>query len=199
MGLETWGVATPTGVTYPCSVTAPQVRSATTKTPSLTAAVKILATLKKTLKDNDPKIGSAMNNLALAYSSVNRHSEALQLKKETLQFFQRVLPGNDVRIGKAMYNLAFTYTGLNRHSEAVDMGEATLYFFTETAKLKSVHSDVLDTMNNLVLAYIGLGKYRKALQMAKKLLTLYKKNSSPHSDIVAITKYVDALEGIHES
>jgi hypothetical protein len=40
-----------------------------------------------------------MGSLALSYSALGRHQDALMLKETTLEFFRRVLPENHPNIG----------------------------------------------------------------------------------------------------
>jgi len=44
-------------------------------------------------------LGAAMGNLALSYSALGRHQDALVLNEKTLQFWRRVLPENHPNIG----------------------------------------------------------------------------------------------------
>ncbi len=44
-------------------------------------------------------LGTAMGNLALAYSALGRHQDALVMKEQTLEFYRRVLPENHPSIG----------------------------------------------------------------------------------------------------
>ena len=41
-----------------------------------------------------------MNNLAQTYSALGRHSDALALKEQVLEFRRRVLPANHPSIGE---------------------------------------------------------------------------------------------------
>ncbi len=41
-----------------------------------------------------------MGNLALSYSYLGRHEEALEMKEKTLEFRRRVLPENHPAIGE---------------------------------------------------------------------------------------------------
>ncbi len=41
-----------------------------------------------------------MNNLALTYSALGRHADALALKEQVLEFRRRVLPANHPLIGE---------------------------------------------------------------------------------------------------
>ena len=44
-------------------------------------------------------VGAAMNNLAVAYSQLGRHQDALVLREKTLEFWRRVLPEKHPNIG----------------------------------------------------------------------------------------------------
>jgi hypothetical protein len=44
-------------------------------------------------------LGTAMGNLALTYSYLGRHQDALVMKEKTLEFRRRVLPENHPEIG----------------------------------------------------------------------------------------------------
>ena len=41
-----------------------------------------------------------MEYLAVSYSELGRHQEALEMKEKTLEFFRRVLPENHPAIGE---------------------------------------------------------------------------------------------------
>ena len=44
-------------------------------------------------------LGTAMSNLALTYTSLGRHQDALVIKEKTLEFQRHVLPENHPDIG----------------------------------------------------------------------------------------------------
>ena len=46
-----------------------------------------------------------MQGLAVSYSDLGRHEEALEMREKTLEFFRRVLPENhpDIGEGDAVY------------------------------------------------------------------------------------------------
>ena len=45
--------------------------------------------------------GVAMNNLALTYSALRRHADALAMQERVLEFQRRVLPANHPDIGES--------------------------------------------------------------------------------------------------
>ncbi len=44
-------------------------------------------------------LGDAMNNLAITYSALGRHQDALVMQEKALEFRRRVLPKNHPHIG----------------------------------------------------------------------------------------------------
>ena len=48
-------------------------------------------------------LGKAMSNLALTYTSLGRHQDALVMKEKTLEFLRRVLPENHPHIGATWF------------------------------------------------------------------------------------------------
>ena len=44
-------------------------------------------------------LGTAMHNVAIAYSALGRHQDALLMREKTLEFQRRVLPENHPDIG----------------------------------------------------------------------------------------------------
>ena len=87
-----------------------------------------------------------MHNLAVTYSALGRHQDALVLKEKTLEFQRRVLPENHPDIGVmwlclliyltydltrsfvgiTMDNLATTYNNVGRHQDALVLQEKAL-------------------------------------------------------------------------
>ena len=47
------------------------------------------------------RAATAMNNLALTYSALGRHEDALKMKERVLKFMRHVLPENHPHIGEA--------------------------------------------------------------------------------------------------
>ena len=43
-----------------------------------------------------------MHNLAISYSALGRHEEALEMRVKTLEFYRRVLPENHPDIGEGV-------------------------------------------------------------------------------------------------
>ena len=98
---------------------------------SLVLLEKVLAFRQRVLPQNHPEIGAAslrllisrltslvlgtsMSALAIAYSALGRHQDALLLKEKTLEFRRRVLPENHPDIGATrLCWLIFTF-GLTR-------------------------------------------------------------------------------------
>ena len=73
-----------------------------------------------------------MNNLAITYSALGRHKDALQMREETLAFSRRILPEDHPHIAMSMGNLAIMHDNLGRHEDALRMMEDTLALFRRT-------------------------------------------------------------------
>ncbi|KAH8833141.1 hypothetical protein DL96DRAFT_1584901, partial [Flagelloscypha sp. PMI_526] len=64
-----------------------------------------------------------MSNLAVTYSHLARHAEALQLKEEVLELRRRILGSEHPFTLLSMNTLAATYSTLYRYAEAVQLQE----------------------------------------------------------------------------
>jgi len=87
--------------------------------------------MRRVLPANHPDIATAMLNTASSYSARGRHTEALDLREQTLAFMWRVLPADHPDIATAMSNTASSYSALGRHTEALDLREQTLAFLAD--------------------------------------------------------------------
>ncbi len=78
-------------------------------------------------------LGQAMGNLAVTYSKLGRHQDALVLEEKTLEFLRRVLPENHPNIGISCFNISSNYgqagdfhRAIERALEALRILQATL-------------------------------------------------------------------------
>ena len=46
------------------------------------------------------RVGTVMGNLAVTYSALGRHADALAIRERVLEFFRRVLPADHPDIGE---------------------------------------------------------------------------------------------------
>jgi tetratricopeptide (TPR) repeat protein len=102
-----------------------------------------------------------MNNLALTYSDLGRHADALDMQEKVLEFRLRELPQAHPDIGDvlarswekkhctdiltsgvSMNNLAITYVALRRYDDALSMRKKLLEFFLRI--LPSDHPNIGD-------------------------------------------------------
>ena len=67
-----------------------------------------------------------MSNLALTYSALGRHQDALVLQEKTLEFLRRVLPENHPDIGKVCYNISSSYRQAGECHRAIDRAREAL-------------------------------------------------------------------------
>jgi hypothetical protein len=67
-----------------------------------------------------------MQNLAISYSNVGRHTEALQLEEKTLLHYRAQLGADHPHALNVMSNLATSYQTLGRHGEALTLRQELL-------------------------------------------------------------------------
>ena len=93
-----------------------------------------------------------MSNLAISYSALGRHEEALDMREKTLEFRRRVLPENHPVIGDHhtpplipfYLNFIFVYAGLSLY--------AISHSFYETGNLQRAMEFVLESLRVLQTA-----------------------------------------------
>ncbi len=110
-------------------------------TPHLERA---LAIYRERLGADDPLALEVQSDLANSYYDLNRHTEALAMRIESLANRKRVLPPDDPAILVSMINLAFSYAVLNRYAEALVLQQEAL------RKCRQIHGPVnLDTLQSM--------------------------------------------------
>jgi hypothetical protein len=91
-----------------------------------------------------------MNNLAVSYSGLGRHQDALAMRKKTLEFHRRVLPENHPGIGISCSNLGMSCHMAGDLPRALQFAREALRILQAT--LPPSHSHVKQAQQ-LVLRY----------------------------------------------
>jgi tetratricopeptide (TPR) repeat protein len=73
-----------------------------------------------------------MSNLALTYSYIGRHHDALVMREETLEFLRRVLPENHPDIGTVCLNLGKSYRKFGDFNRALKVAREALQIYQPT-------------------------------------------------------------------
>ena len=97
-------------------------------------------------------LGVAMNNLALTYSALGRHQDALAMEEKTLEFGRRVLPESHPDIGISCFNLGNSCRKVGDLHRALQFAREALRIFQAT--LPPSHPHVTHAQQ-LVLRYEG--------------------------------------------
>ncbi|KAH8797806.1 hypothetical protein DL96DRAFT_898061 [Flagelloscypha sp. PMI_526] len=122
---------------------------------------------------NHPYALVSMNNLALAYSDLGQHRDALELQEQVLKLAKRILGEEHPFTLTSMNNLANTYSDLGRHHNALELNEQVLKLLKRI--LGEEHPNTLSSMNNLAKTYSDLGQYSNALELEEQVLKLRKR------------------------
>ncbi|KAH8833277.1 hypothetical protein DL96DRAFT_718752 [Flagelloscypha sp. PMI_526] len=117
----------------------------------------------------------SMNNLALTYSGLGRHPEALDLQEQGLRLRKQISGPEHPATLTIMDNLSQTYSELGRHTEALELSEQV--FKLRKRILGPEHPDTLRSMSNLAGTYSDLGQHSKALNLEEQELKLSKQIS----------------------
>ncbi|MFF0547264.1 tetratricopeptide repeat protein [Nocardia thailandica] len=124
---------------------------------------------ERVLGENHPDTLITRNNLATAYRSAGRFTEAIPLYEHTLTDSERVLGENHPSILTTRSNLAYAYESAGRVREAILLYERTL---TDSERvLGEDHPSILTTRNNLAAAYRSAGRVREAIPLYERTLT----------------------------
>ena len=135
------------------------------KTVELSAAVGVI---EDVLGPDHPDTLSVRNNLAVAYDSVGRFGEAIELFEQVLAEQERVLGPDHPDTLSVRNNLAVAYDSVGRFGEAIELFEQVL---DECKRLLGAdHPDTLNTRSNLASAYDSVGRFGEAIELFEQVL-----------------------------
>ena len=135
------------------------------KTVELSAAVGVI---EDVLGPDHPDTLSVRNNLAVAYDSVGRFGEAIELFEQVLAEQERVLGPDHPDTLSVRNNLAVAYDSVGRFGEAIELFEQVL---DERERLLGAdHPDTLNTRSNLASVYDSVGRFGEAIELFEQVL-----------------------------
>ena len=127
-----------------------------------------VAVVEDVLGPDHPDTLHARNNLAVAYRSVDRFGEAIELFEQVLAKREKLLGPDHPDTLTTRNNLAFAYLSVGRFGEAIELFEQVL---AKREKLLGAdHPDTLGVRNNLAVAYRSVGRLDEAIDAWEKLL-----------------------------
>jgi len=142
-----------------------------------------------------PDTLASMSALAVAYSGLGRHAEAIKLGEETLALMKATLGPDNPKTLSTMGNLAKSYDTFGQHSKGIQLLEETLAL--KKARLGPDDPSTLGSMNNLALARSAVGQHLEALQLGEETLAINKARQGPrHPDTLS---NMDTLASIYQA
>ncbi|KAH8834495.1 hypothetical protein DL96DRAFT_1704089 [Flagelloscypha sp. PMI_526] len=120
-----------------------------------------------------PDTLGSMNNLAITYSRLGQHRNALELNEQVVKLRKRILGEEHPDTLRSMNNLANTYSDLGQHRDALELNEQVVKLRKRI--LGEEHPSTLASMNNLANTYSDLGQHRDALELKEQVLKLRKR------------------------
>ena len=135
------------------------------KTVELSAAVGVI---EDVLGPDHPDTLSVRNNLAVAYDSVGRFGEAIELFEQVLDDQERVLGPDHPNTLTVRNNLALAYKSVGRFDEAIELFKRVLA--DQERVLGPDHPYTLTARNNLAVAYRSVGRFDEAIELFEQVL-----------------------------
>ena len=117
--------------------------------------------LQELLGEDHPDALASRNNLAGAYESAGRLTEAIALYEQVLTDRTRVLGEDHPDTLASRHNLAYSYHAAGRLTEVIALYEQVLT--DRTRVLGEDHPDTLTSRNNLAYAYREAGRLTEAI------------------------------------
>ena len=125
--------------------------------------------LQELLGEDHPEALASRNNLAGAYESAGRLTEAIALYEQVLTDSTRILGEDHPDTLTSRNNLAGAYKSAGRLAEAIALYEQVL---TDRIRiLGEDHPDTLTSRNNLAGAYKSAGRLAEAIALYEQVLT----------------------------
>ena len=144
-----------------------------------------VAVVEDVLGPDHPDTLHARNNLAVAYRSVDRFGEAIELFEQVLAKREKLLGPDHPDTLTTRNNLAFAYLSVGRFGEAIELFEQVL---AKREKLLGAdHPDTLGVRNNLALAYLSVGRFGEAIELSEQVLAKRKRLlGADHPDTLGV-------------
>jgi serine/threonine protein kinase len=110
----------------------------------------------------------AMHNLAHACADQGRHTEALELRKQTAALMKRRLGPDHPDTLTALHNLSASYGDLGQHDQALQLCQES--FELIKGKHGPDHPETISAMNNLATCYLNLGRPAEAEPLHQRVV-----------------------------
>ncbi|MGX1805161.1 tetratricopeptide repeat protein [Nocardia sp. NPDC055321] len=131
--------------------------------------VRAVTGYERVLGIDHPDTLTSRNDLAGAYESAGRASEAVPLHERALTDCERVLGIDHPDTLTSRNDLALAYRSVGRANEAIALYERAL---TDSERVLGIdHPDTLTSRNNLAIAYESAGRTSEAVPLLEQALT----------------------------
>ena len=144
-----------------------------------------VAVIEDVLGPDHPVTLTVRNNLAVAYYSVGRFGEAIELFERVLAEYGRVLGADHPVTLTVRNNLALAYDSVGRFGEAIELFEQVLAEYERV--LGADHPDTLTVRNNLALAYRSVERLGEAIELFEQVLAEHERVlGADHPDTLTV-------------
>lgn len=128
----------------------------------------VLSERQQLLGDDHPETVTSRHNLASAYQTVGRSSDAIQMHERALTDFRRLFGEEHPDTLASMNNLARAYTDAGRLAEATALHDTVVR--TSLQVRGRDHPDTFTSRHNLAAAHASAGRVRAAVDLFEQVL-----------------------------
>jgi serine/threonine protein kinase len=163
------------------------LRGLSNTSEAITLLIRAYGTRNARLRPHHPDTLMTRNNLAIAYLTAGRPTEAIPLLEENLKASESVLGSDDKETLRRRGNLASAYHSVGRTADAIKLDEETLKLCEE--KLGPDHRDTLSHRNNLAADYHAEDRYDEAIVLLERTLKSQSSSPGPDDPQTLVTRY----------
>ncbi|KAK0408883.1 hypothetical protein QR680_004221 [Steinernema hermaphroditum] len=127
-----------------------------------------------------------LNTLALLYSNMNKHKEAINHLNEALEIREKVYGESNIVVAGTLNNLAVLYGKRRRYKDAEPLCRRALDIKKDC--FGDDHPEIAKQLNNLGLLCLSQGKFDEAEECYSRALQIYESACGPDDPNVAKTK-----------
>jgi serine/threonine protein kinase/tetratricopeptide (TPR) repeat protein len=141
----------------------------------------------------DPEILVLQNNLAVTYSDLGRHNEAIQILEPLLDRSIAVRSANHAETDTVVSNLGRAYSSLGRHDEAIRLFESAAERLGRTRGKD--HKDTLFMTCQLGLAFVEAKRFAQAVPLLETAVAGFETKNGPNAPETLVA--MDGLAAAH--
>jgi tetratricopeptide (TPR) repeat protein/CHAT domain-containing protein len=148
-------------------------------------AVKVLASLEKSLGPEHPEVAVSLNNLAELYRAQGEYGRAESHQRRALAIWEKALGPDHPNVAVSLSNLAAVYQAEGQYGRAEPLLRRALVIWEKTLGPEDPRLAV--SLNNLAVLFVAQAKYRDAEPLHRRAVAILEKALGPDHERVAVS------------